>query len=146
MDVERLARFCTVGLGGVGVNLAVLWLAREHLLAWLKPPGLALNAALALAISLATFNNFLWNRHWTWRDRRAAPMAGATAAPMPGATIQFGQYAIAVAIGSAVQIALTNLLATLVHYLLANALSIAVAAGVNYTLNDMWTFRAHAAR
>lgn len=130
----RFARFCTVGAGGVLVNQLVLWLAREHLFATLSPPRLRLNAALALAIAVATLNNFLWNRFWTWRDRYR--VAGARAL-----TAQFGQYTLTVLLGIAVQVLLTNLLIAYMHYLLANLVAIAVAAGLNFGLNNAWTFR-----
>jgi putative flippase GtrA len=133
----RFARFCTVGASGVVVNLSVLWFAREHLLSRVVSSTVRLNVALGLAILLATVNNFYWNRHWTWRDRR--PMSPRTAA-------QFGQYALAVALGSSVQVLLTNGLARIMHYLVANALSIAAAAFVNFVLNDAWTFRARSHR
>jgi putative flippase GtrA len=130
----RFVRFCIVGASGVLVNLLVLWLAREYLFATLSPPRLRLNAALALAIAVATLSNFLWNRFWTWRDRHR----GAGARALAG---QFGQYAVAVLIGSGVQFLLTNLLSTYMHYLLANLVAIAAAAGVNFALNNLWTFR-----
>lgn len=130
----RFVRFCIVGASGVLVNLLVLWLAREYLFATLSPPRLRLNAALALAIAVATLSNFLWNRFWTWRDRHR----GAGARALAG---QFGQYALAVLIGSGVQILLTNLFSTYMYYLLANLVAIGAAAGVNFALNNVWTFR-----
>lgn len=135
--MRRFARFCTVGASGVVVNLSVLWLAREHLLSRVASAGLRLNFALCLAIVLATVNNFYWNRHWTWCDRRSLS---------PRTAGQFGQYALAVALGSSVQVILTNGLARMMHYLVANALAIAAAAFVNFMLNDVWTFRSSAHR
>jgi putative flippase GtrA len=134
----RFARFCIVGASGVLVNLLVLWLGREHLFATLTPPRLRLNAALALAIAVSTLSNFLWNRFWTWRDRHHAGGARALAG-------QFGQYALAVLVGSGVQFLLTNLLSTYMYYLLANLLAIGAAAGVNFALNNLWTFRGRSA-
>jgi putative flippase GtrA len=130
----RFVRFCLVGGSGVLVNQLTLWLAREYLFSTLTPPRLRLNAALALAISVATLSNFLWNRFWTWRDRYREAGARALAG-------QFGQYALAVLIGSGVQFLLTNLLSTYMHYLLANLVAIGAAAGVNFALNNVWTFR-----
>ena len=134
----RFVRFCIVGASGVLVNLLVLWLAREYLFATLRPPRLRLNAALALAIAVATLSNFLWNRFWTWRDRHR----GAGARALAG---QFGQYALAVLIGSGVQIVLTNVLSSYMYYLLANLMAIGAAAGVNFALNNAWTFRQRSA-
>jgi putative flippase GtrA len=133
----RFVRFCIVGASGVLINLLVLWLAREYLFASLTPPRLRLNAALTLAIAVATLSNFLWNRYWTWRDRHRAGGARALAG-------QFGQYALAVLVGSGVQFLLTNLLSTYMYYLLANLIAIGAAAGVNFALNNIWTFRGRA--
>jgi len=130
----RFVRFCLVGGSGVLINQLTLWLAREYLFATLSPPRLRLNAALALAITVATLSNFLWNRFWTWRDRYRKTGARALAG-------QFGQYALAVLIGSGVQFLLTNLLSSYMHYLLANLVAIGAAAGVNFALNNLWTFR-----
>jgi dolichol-phosphate mannosyltransferase len=133
----RFLRFGSVGASGVVVNQATLWFAREHLFAGLSP-GVGLNASLAAAISLATVNNYFWNRLWTWRDRRR------TQSPL-SVFAQFGQYCVAVAWGVAVQVALTNLLAPFLPYLLANLCAIAVAAGVNFAINNRWAFRARSA-
>lgn len=135
LEVWRLLRFGLVGASGALVNLSVLWFAREHLLATIGSPSLRLNGALALAIPIATLNNYFWNRFWTWNDRRATGSSRRAAA-------EFAQYVLAVAVGSAVQVALTNLLAAWLQYLVANGIAISVAAAVNFALNDAWTFRA----
>ena len=134
MVLVRVLRFGSVGASGVLVNQATLWFAHEHLFAGLSP-RLSLNAALAVAISLATVNNYLLNRLWTWCDRyRARGTSGNLA--------QFGQYCVAAAVGSAMQIALTNLFTLFLQYLLANLCAIVVAGGVNFAINNQWTFRA----
>ena len=128
----RPVRFGSVGASGVLVNLAVLYLGREYLFAWLGDP-LRLNLALALAIFLATLNNFTWNRLWTWQDRRPHIRRSLW--------VQLGQYFLAGWLGIGIQVALTNALALWLHYLLANLLAIACAAVANYLVNDVWTFR-----
>ena len=137
-SLVRLAKFASVGASGLMVNQAALWLAREHLFTGMSP-RMRLNAALAVAISLATLSNYFWNRLWTWRDRRQSP-------DTLGAVTQFGRYCVAVAFGTAIQVVLTNVLASFMHYLLANLCAVAVASGVNFAINDGWTFRGrHAA-
>lgn len=131
--LARVLRFGSVGASGVLVNQVTLWFAHEHLFAGMSP-RLALNAALAVAISLATVNNYLLNRLWTWRDRYRVPGARGTLA-------QFGHYCVAVAVGSATQVALTNLFTLFLGYLLANFCAIVVAGGVNFAINNQWTFR-----
>jgi putative flippase GtrA len=131
--VVRVLRFGSVGASGVLVNQVTLWFAHEHLFAAMSP-RLSLNAALAVAISLATVNNYFLNRLWTWRDRNRARGTSANLA-------QFGQYCVAVAVGSAMQMALTNLFTLFLRYLLANLCAIVVAGGVNFAINNHWTFR-----
>lgn len=137
--LRRLARFCTVGASGVCINLAVLWIAREHVLLQVRPAVVRLNVSLAIAIAVSTLSNFCWNRYWTWRDRGGSEL-------VPHVVVQFGQYVLSVAAGTALQVLLTNLLASRVHYLAANGLSILAGAVANFAVNDAWTFRARAAR
>jgi dolichol-phosphate mannosyltransferase len=131
--LARVLRFGVVGASGVLVNQVTLWFAHEHLFTGMSP-RLALNASLAVAISLATVNNYLLNRLWTWRDRDRARSAN-------GNLVQFGQYCVAVAVGSAMQMVLTNLFALFLRYLLANFCAIIVAGGVNFAINNRLTFR-----
>ena len=133
----RLLKFGTVGSSGVVVNLAVLFVSREYLLAWVTPDKLRLDLALGLAILFATVNNFTWNRLWTWRDRSRAPGGRLFT--------QFIQYASACWIGILLQFLLSRWLATHIHYLLASLAAIAASSIFNFLLNDRWTFR-HARR
>lgn len=128
----RFVKFGTVGASGTVVNLLVLYLLQEHLLAFIGSPELRLNLSLAGAILVATINNFTWNRAWTWADRGEFFGARSLA--------QFGKYASACWLGILVQFLLTKLLAASMHYLLANLLAIVAASVFNFVLNDMWTF------
>ncbi len=129
----RFVRFGLVGASGTLINLAVLTLGQEWLFRFIAEPGMRLNASLALAISVATVNNFYWNRRWTWGDRDAARRK-----PLP---LQFAQYVSASAVSITVQFVLTRLFAFWIHYLLANLIAIGLAAVVNYLVNDRVTFR-----
>jgi putative flippase GtrA len=133
----RFIRFGSVGASGVVVNQAALWFAHEHLFAWMSP-RMGLNAGLVVAISLATANNYLWNRVWTWRDRQLTRSA-------LGTLTQLGQYCLAVALGSALQVILTNLFVLVLQYLLANLCAIGLASVVNFAINNRWTFRQRSA-
>jgi putative flippase GtrA len=128
----RFVKFGLVGASGAVVNLAVVYTGQEWLFRTVEPDRLRLNVSLALAIMLATINNFTWNRAWTWGDRRA--LIGRA---LP---LQFGQYALACWIGIALQFVLSNLLVTHFHYLIANAIAIVVASLFNFVSNDLWTF------
>lgn len=135
---HRFLKFGTVGASGTFVNLGVLYLAQEYLFSFISSPGMRLNVSLVVAIFFATVNNFLWNRAWTWRDRKHLHRHRSRLA-------QFGQYAMACWVGIALQIIFTKLLVVYFHYLIANALAIVLASVFNYVVNDLWTFRHHKA-
>src|ERR687887_896570 len=59
----QLAKFCTVGVSGYVVNLAVY----TSLLHW---AGLHYLAAAACSFLVAVTNNYTWNRLWTFRGQR----------------------------------------------------------------------------
>ncbi len=65
----RYVKFGLVGASGTVVNMVVLYGAQEFLFAAIADPRQRLYASLALAIGIATVNNFTWNRLWTWSDR-----------------------------------------------------------------------------
>ncbi len=129
----RFLKFGVIGASGTVVNLGVLYLCQEWLLRAIAAPKLRLDCSLLLAILIATVNNFTWNRLWTWRDRPRRPDQPLLA--------QFGQYALACWVGIVLQLVLTKLLVTYVHYLLANLVAIACASVCNFLVNDAWTFR-----
>ncbi|MDP2677239.1 MAG: GtrA family protein [Rhodoferax sp.] len=139
----RYVKFGLVGASGTVVNMAVLYLAQEHLFAAIANPRQRLYASLALAIAVATVNNFSWNRLWTWADRVQAAHAHhqrqehTRLAVLAG---QLGRYTLASWLGIALQYGLTLWLAHSLHYLLANVIAIVVASVSNFLANDHWTF------
>jgi putative flippase GtrA len=129
---HRFSRFAVVGASGTIVNLAILYLGHEYLFRSIASATLRLNLALALAVFVATINNFAWNRLWTWRDRREhvhTPLV-----------LQFVQYGLACWLGILLQFVITTLLASHVHYLIANLVAIVVSSVANFVVNDNWTF------
>ncbi|MDO8252623.1 MAG: GtrA family protein [Rhodoferax sp.] len=142
----RYIKFGLVGASGTVVNMAVLFLAQEYLFAAIAAPRNRLYASLALAITVATINNFTWNRLWTWADRlrEAAARARPGHAPQTGISVYFGQlgrYAVASWLGIALQYGLTLWLSHNLHYMLANVIAILMASVSNFLANDRWTFR-----
>lgn len=141
----RYLKFGIVGASGTVVNLVVLYLGHEYLFAAIEPPGSKPYASLALAISLATINNFTWNRLWTWSDRvKAAAKAQHTDPDHPGTgqlAREFGKYAAASGFGSALQYGMTLLLSGSMDYRIANVIAILIASVSNFLANDKWTFR-----
>jgi len=130
---HRFPRFAVVGASGTVVNLAILYVGHEYLFRSIANAGLRLNLALALAVFVATINNFAWNRRWTWHDRREHVHTPIV--------LQFAQYAVACWLGILLQFVITTLLAAHVHYLIANTVAIAVSSVANFIVNDYWTFR-----
>ncbi len=129
---HRFVKFSIVGLSGLIINLVALYISQEILFKNIHPEVLRLNLSLGLAIFFATINNYLWNRKWTWLDRKGKTKYGF----FP----QMGQYFIACGLAIGLQFALTLLLAQFIYYLIANIISIVLAAVLNYLLNDIWTF------
>lgn len=139
----RYLKFGLVGASGTVVNMAMLYLAQEFLFAAIADPRQRLYASLALAILVATVNNFTWNRLWTWADRVKAAHAHhqhLETTPWKVLAGQFGRYTLASWLGIALQYSLTLWLSHHLHYLLANVLAIVVASVSNFLANDRWTF------
>ncbi len=140
----RYIKFGLVGASGTVVNMAVLYLAQEYLFAIIGDPRQRLYASLALAIAVATINNFTWNRLWTWADRVKAAHVHHQHLEHTRLVViagQLGRYALASWLGIALQYGLTLWLAHALHYLLANVIAILVASVSNFIANDRWTFR-----
>jgi putative flippase GtrA len=129
----RYIKFGLVGASGTVVNVLALYLAQEFLLFGMAAPQDRLYASLALAIVLATLNNFYWNRRWTWRDRQSEWRGNWGT--------QFGRYLLASWLGTSVQYIMTLWLAQHMHYLIGNVAAIVLASVLNYFTNDWWTFK-----
>jgi dolichol-phosphate mannosyltransferase len=145
LEKFRYIKFGIVGASGTVVNLVVLYLGHEYLFTAIEPPGSKPYASLALAITVATINNFTWNRLWTWSDRVKAEALILHIDPMhpgPGKlSREFITYAAASGFGSALQYGLTLLLSGSMDYRLANVIAIVIASVSNFLANDKWTFK-----
>lgn len=136
---HRIFKFGLVGVSGIPVNICVLFIGKEWLFRRVTSNfhgvDLRLNFALIAAILISILNNFIWNRHWTWRDRKHENGQG-------NIFIEFLRYAMASWLGIGVQFFLTNLLIKVgFYYLMANLCAILVASAFNFIMNDKWTFR-----
>ncbi|MFC1532346.1 GtrA family protein [Thermodesulfobacteriota bacterium] len=131
---HRFIKFASVGLSGTVINLVMLHINQEIFLKNIHPFETRLKLSLAGAIFLATINNYLWNRMWTWNDRKRESRYGFF--------IQMGQYFLACSFAIALQYLFTILFSRIIHYLIANISSIILAAIFVYILNDIWTFTA----
>jgi len=130
---QRFAKFGAVGFSGTLVNLAVLYIAQEFVYPGIDSGDLRFNLSLATAIFFATLHNFIWNRAWTWGDRKAHISKSIV--------VQFMQYCAACWLAIALQFGFTNFLKQYMYYLLANFLAIGMTAVMNYLINHVWTFK-----
>jgi putative flippase GtrA len=142
LERYRYIKFGIVGASGTVVNLAVLHFGHEFLFNELEAAYNKPYFSLALAIAVATLNNFTWNRLWTWADRVKVLEAGEVH-PVSLRLLgrEFGQYATASAFGSGLQYVLTLLLSSTMDYRLANIAAILAASVSNFLANDRWTFK-----
>ena len=122
----QLVKFCVVGGSGYVVNLCVFALAY-------KVFGLHHLAAATVAFVVAVFNNFWWNRHWTFGRHGARDHhAGFQAARFFTVSVIAFLFAAAV-------------LESLIRFgdvrpVVAQAISIVAATPLNFIGNKMWTF------
>ena len=129
----RFVKFGMVGASGTVINIAVLYVSQEFLLRQIEDFHTRLNYAIALAITLATINNFYWNRRLTWRDRKGQLHQSAL--------FLFLKYVMAAALAIVVQSLLTKYLSQHVHYIAANLVAIVLASVCSFVANDRMTFR-----
>lgn len=122
----QLFHFATVGASGYVVNLIVFTLLNS---------GADLNHLLAAvgAFAVAVTNNFLLNRHWTFRRQGSADAhAGFQAARF--LTVSF----VGLGVNLAALAALVD--GAGVSELPGQAIAVAVATPVNFIGNKLWTF------
>ena len=142
MEHYRYIKFGIVGASGTVVNLVVLHLGHEFLFYELEAAYNKPYFSLALAIAVATLNNFTWNRLWTWSDRvKTLEAEEAQPVSLRLLGLEFGQYVTASAFGSGLQYVLTLLLSGSMDYRLANIVAIVAASVSNFLANDRWTFK-----
>lgn len=127
----RWLKFNTVGLIGIGVQLAALTLYSSLL-------HIHYLAATAMAVETAVLHNFVWHELWTWRDRRA-PLDGRRAIAWRLLRFHLGNGLISI---------LSNLLlmkffvgSLHMKVLPANLLSIALTAVANFLIGEFFVFR-----
>ncbi len=121
----RMLKFATVGVSGILVNMAFLYVFTELF----RIPYLI---SSILAIEISIISNFILNDLWTWRDRQKKKWWQ-----------RFGQYHISVGLTAIfanwmILLVLTEVFG--VYYLLSNLIGIAVGTFSNYIVNDLWTF------
>jgi dolichol-phosphate mannosyltransferase len=125
---QRLARplrFGIVGLSGIVVNSAILWVLVREL-------HLAVTLGSMVATEAAILSNFLLNDRWTFRGARERSFIQRM--------VRFNGVALGgMAITAGILTVLTHY--THLHLLFANLLAVGAATGWNYIVNSRWTWR-----
>jgi putative flippase GtrA len=119
----QLMKFVAVGGSGYAVNIAVYALVHEAL-------GIGHLRSATAAFVVAVFNNFWWNRHWTFGAREGH--AGFQAARFFAVSAVAFFFALGV---SQLLVSTTDL-----PDVVAQAISIVVATPLNFVGNKMWSF------
>jgi len=118
----QLAKFCVVGAIGYAVNLAVYGVLIHE--------GVHYLLAATCSFLVAVTSNYVWNRLWTFRDRRAGVAAQ-------------GMRFLAVAVASlAANLVVLHVLVTLgAGKLVGQAIAIVLVTPLNFVGNKLWSFR-----
>jgi putative flippase GtrA len=119
----ELVRFGVVGASGYAVNLAT-FAALVHV------AGAHYRLAAVAAFVVALTNNFVWNRHWTFRARDGH--AGFQAARF--LVVSVGAFLFNLAVLEALVAGLE------LPEVPAQAIAIACATPLNFLGNKLWTF------
>jgi dolichol-phosphate mannosyltransferase len=122
VTAERFIKFALVGVTGLLVNTAVLYLGHDI-------ARLPLLVASIIAVETAIVNNFVWNNLWTF-SRRSFTLG------------QFLRFNLVSLGGLVLSVALLYGLVQFfgLYYLVANVLAVGMTTGWNYLLNSLWTW------
>jgi dolichol-phosphate mannosyltransferase len=126
LPINRFIRFATVGLSGVIVDMALLYLLSDPTtLAW------GLTRSKLIAAEMAILNNFFWNDRWTFRDLSAKQRG------FKAVLRRFGKFQLVCLAGVAINATLLNLQFNLLgmNRYVANAVAIAAVTAWNFWLN-----------
>jgi len=130
--IARFWRFGMVGLSGVFVDMAVLYLLHDP-----STLGWALTRSKIISAEVAIINNFIWNDVWTFGD-----MANRQRGRRKRLK-RFLKFNIVCLIGLVLNVLLLNVLFNFfgVNYLLANLIAIATVTFWNFWINMKLSWR-----
>jgi dolichol-phosphate mannosyltransferase len=120
----QLIRFATVGATGYVVNLAVFAFSLHVI-------GVDYRVSAVLAYVVSVLNNFLLNRHWTFRARQGHAMHQG---------LRFFAVSL-VTFGFSYLVLLTLVSGAGLHKVLAQAISVAVGMPLNFIGQKLWSFK-----
>jgi dolichol-phosphate mannosyltransferase len=121
----QLIRFSIVGASGYAVNLLVYYVEVHQI-------GIEYRAAAAIAWMVAAGNNFVWNRHWTFKARDGQIHVQA---------LRF-LFVSLIALGVNLLVLTLLVQAWGVDKIAAQAIALAASTPLNFLGNKLWSFRA----
>jgi putative flippase GtrA len=141
-EKERFFKFALVGISGTLIDVGLFNLFNQGF-------DVPANSAKAYSFSLAVFNNFLWNRLWTFPESKSLPFVK-----------QFSQYLLVSVIGLLINIFIfatfdprlidffdavlpTDFIlnSTVVGHNVSVAIATIVVLFWNFFANRFWTFK-----
>lgn len=129
----RWMRFNLVGGLGIAIQLGSLGILKDLL-------HVQYLVATAIAVELAVLHNFVWHTRYTWKDRPG----GVRVTLQRLLRFHLGNGLISIAGNLALMRLLAGSLG--LHYLAANAISIAVCSFANFASSEWFVFRGEAPR
>lgn len=129
---SRFLQFCAVGLTGVAVDMAILFILTEPSLG-----DLPLSRSKIIAAQLAILNNFFWNDRWTFQDLTQGQNSPSQVSKR---LLKFNLICWA---GLGINLGLLNFFFNFSHFnrYLANALAIALVTLWNFWFNLKLSWR-----
>jgi dolichol-phosphate mannosyltransferase len=128
-DVSRLAKFCVVGLSGVGVGIGTLKLFTDVV-------GLHYVVSALISQVTSVTSNFTLNRVWTFRDR---PKKSG----LLNIAMEWFKYLLSSSLALGVNLAVLALLTEVfgLYYIVSALCAIAVATPLNFLASNFWVWR-----
>src|SRR5438552_9633860 len=118
----QLAKFCSVGVVGYGVNLAVY--------SALVGTGMHYSLAAACSFLVAVTNNYTWNRLWTFRGLRGH---------VGYQGLRF--FVVSLLALGANELLLTAFVAAGAGKIVAQAIAVVLVTPINFVGNKLWSFK-----
>jgi len=128
---SRFPRFAAVGLSGVAVDMAILFLLSDP-----RALGWGLTQSKLVAAEVAMVSNFIWNDSWTFGDL-ARRLGGGTERLK-----RFAKFNSICAMGLALSVLLLALQVDILHVnrYLANAVAIGLVTAWNFWMNKAFSW------
>ena len=122
--ISEFFKFCTVGILGTGVNLLVLYFLTERLEIYYL-----ISATFSFIIALSF--NFLLNKVWTFKENMTYRLRG-----------KYFRFFTVSLLAFCVNIFFLYIFKEIfnIHYLISQAVAIAIAFMINFIGNKIWTF------